>query len=81
MKLEVTTHMIFPVKGTQVLLCNPLCAVAYTLASWRFFEERIRDEEYHLVQFFGEKYINYIQTVPTRLPFIYGLERFLKEED
>ncbi|KAG6930751.1 isoprenylcysteine carboxyl methyltransferase, partial [Chelydra serpentina] len=25
----------------QVLLCNPVCVVGYTLASWRFFRERI----------------------------------------
>ena len=28
--------------GTQILLGNPFCIVAYTLASWRFFNQRIR---------------------------------------
>ncbi|CAI9551219.1 unnamed protein product [Staurois parvus] len=31
--------------GTQVLLCNPVCLVGYTLASWRFFRERVEEEE------------------------------------
>ncbi|KAG8434240.1 hypothetical protein GDO86_012567 [Hymenochirus boettgeri] len=37
--------------GTQVLLCNPLCLVGYTLASWRFFRERIEEEELSLIHF------------------------------
>jgi len=65
--------------GTQILLCNPLCTIAYTMASWSFFNERIRDEEYHLIQFFGEDYKNYILNVPTLLPFIYGLQQEVKE--
>ena len=28
--------------GTQLLLCNPLCVVAYAAASWHFFSGRIR---------------------------------------
>ena len=38
--------------GTQVLLCNPLCAVAYTLAAWRFFADRIPYEEHLLASFY-----------------------------
>jgi len=35
-----------------VLLCNPLCAVAYTLAAWRFFADRIPYEEHLLASFY-----------------------------
>uniref|UniRef100_H3BA89 Protein-S-isoprenylcysteine O-methyltransferase n=1 Tax=Latimeria chalumnae TaxID=7897 RepID=H3BA89_LATCH len=60
--------------GTQVLLCNPVCMVGYTLASWRFFRERIEEEELTLVQFFGEDYLEYKKVVPTGLPFIQGIK-------
>ncbi|XP_072888187.1 protein-S-isoprenylcysteine O-methyltransferase isoform X1 [Hemitrygon akajei] len=58
--------------GTQVILCNPICIVGYTLASWRFFRERIEEEEMTLIQFFGEDYELYKKQIPTRLPFIKG---------
>ena len=58
--------------GTQLLLCNPLCTLAYGAASWRFFKERIEEEEMTLVQFFGKKYEEYQQRVGTGLPFISG---------
>ncbi|XP_061423983.1 protein-S-isoprenylcysteine O-methyltransferase isoform X1 [Lethenteron reissneri] len=58
--------------GTQIILCNPLCLVGYTVASWRFFRERIEDEELTLLNFFGEQYMDYKTNVPTRLPFIDG---------
>ena len=38
--------------GTQVLLCNPLCAAAYALAAWRFFSARIPHEEHLLASFY-----------------------------
>ena len=60
--------------GTQLLLCNPLCTPAFAYASWHFFDERVRDEECALVRFFGEEYIEYIKEVPTRIPFVHGLE-------
>nr|CAG4648854.1 EOG090X0CFU [Polyphemus pediculus] len=58
--------------GTQFVLCNPLCTVAYTLASWRFFHERVHEEEMTLLHFFGEQYRAYQLRVPTGLPFIRG---------
>ncbi|XP_067826314.1 protein-S-isoprenylcysteine O-methyltransferase [Heptranchias perlo] len=58
--------------GTQVILCNPICIVGYMLASWRFFRERIEEEEITLIQFFGEDYEQYKRRIPTRLPFIKG---------
>ncbi len=27
--------------GSQVLLCNPVCTVGYTIVMWRFFRDRI----------------------------------------
>nr|XP_033778704.1 protein-S-isoprenylcysteine O-methyltransferase isoform X2 [Geotrypetes seraphini] len=58
--------------GTQILLCNPVCVVGYTLASWRFFRERIEEEEFTLILFFGEQYLDYKRKVPSGLPFISG---------
>lgn len=56
----------------QILLLNPFCIVAYTLASWRFFYERIMVEEITLLNFFGEDYYHYQKKVKTGLPFIEG---------
>ncbi|NXA40272.1 ICMT methyltransferase, partial [Eudromia elegans] len=60
--------------GTQVLLCNPVCAVGYTLVSWRFFRERVEEEEITLIHFFGEEYLEYKKRVPSGLPFIRGVK-------
>ncbi|KAM4651704.1 protein-S-isoprenylcysteine O-methyltransferase isoform 1-T2 [Discoglossus pictus] len=60
--------------GTQVLLCNPICLVGYTLASWRFFRERVEEEEISLIHFFGEQYLEYKKKIPTGLPFIKGVK-------
>lgn len=59
---------------SQVLLCNPICMVGYTLASWRFFRERIEEEEITLIHFFGEEYLEYKRKVPSGLPFIKGVK-------
>ena len=40
--------------------------------SWRFFKDRIFEEEIYLLDFFGEDYVNYQNRVGTGLPFIYG---------
>lgn len=58
--------------GTQIVLCNPLCIIAYTFASWRFFHERVYEEEITLLHFFGNQYVLYKKKVPTGLPFIRG---------
>ncbi|KAK8747784.1 hypothetical protein OTU49_016602 [Cherax quadricarinatus] len=60
--------------GTQLILVNPLCSIAYTLASWSFFNERINFEEITLINFFGEKYLDYQKRVGTGLPFIKGYQ-------
>lgn len=43
----------------QVLLCNPVCVIAYTAATWFFFYDRIPTEEELLVDFFGDAYRQY----------------------
>ena len=57
-----------------MILCNPVCFVAYVLASWQFFKDRIWDEELSLTEFFGQDYIDYQNKVPTGLPFIDGFK-------
>ncbi|KAF2898806.1 hypothetical protein ILUMI_07370 [Ignelater luminosus] len=58
--------------GTQVILVNPFCIIAYAVASWFFFKERITIEEIMLLNFFGQQYCDYQQNVGTGLPFIDG---------
>ncbi|KFM64833.1 Protein-S-isoprenylcysteine O-methyltransferase, partial [Stegodyphus mimosarum] len=58
--------------GTQIVLCNPFCTLIYAVASWRFFRQRVVEEEITLLNFFGEDYVNYQRHVPTGLPFIKG---------
>ena len=45
--------------GTQLLLVNPLCLVAYTGATFYFFYDRIPYEESLLVRFFGDQYLQF----------------------
>lgn len=58
--------------GTQLILCNPICAIVYTVVSWLFFADRIEEEEKMLLVFFGKQYLDYKKKVPTGLPFIKG---------
>ncbi|CAH8567886.1 unnamed protein product [Schistosoma intercalatum] len=58
--------------GTQILLINPLCLVAYTIMTFVFFKGRIYAEEKALVDFFGESYRKYQKLVSTGIPFIHG---------
>ncbi|KAH9495083.1 hypothetical protein Btru_018117 [Bulinus truncatus] len=63
--------------GTQIMLCNPICLIGYTIVSWRFFNERIAEEEIYLLNFFGEDYLDYQKRVPTGIPFIRGYRQYL----
>lgn len=56
--------------GTQLVLCNPICTVMYTLASWYFFSSRIPYEEQLLVDFYRETYLLYMQRTIIGIPFI-----------
>jgi len=58
--------------GTQIALLNPVCFVGYSIASWKFFSDRIYQEEKGLIRFFGSDYIAYQLAVGTGLPFIKG---------
>lgn len=56
--------------GTQLVLGNPICSVAYAAVMWKFFSHRITHEEKHLVSFFEQDYHQYRKTTPVRIPFI-----------
>ncbi|KAK1242177.1 hypothetical protein MKX07_000163 [Trichoderma sp. CBMAI-0711] len=56
--------------GTQLVLGNAVCFVAYTAVLYTFFKGRIEIEEHKLVEFFGEDYVNYRKRVGTLIPFI-----------
>ena len=56
-----------------VVLCNPVCFVLYTIATYKFFEDRIPDEESLLFHFFGDEYAEYKKAVPrSGIPFVDG---------
>jgi len=56
--------------GTQVVLGDGLCLVAYAIVLWRFFNGRIEREEELLVKFFGEEYARYRRRTWVGIPFI-----------
>eukprot|EP01120_Amphizonella_sp_Union-15-10_P006486 TRINITY_DN2096_c0_g1_i1.p1 TRINITY_DN2096_c0_g1~~TRINITY_DN2096_c0_g1_i1.p1 ORF type:complete len:126 (-),score=16.98 TRINITY_DN2096_c0_g1_i1:5-382(-) len=56
--------------STQLLLTNPLCICLFAFASWRFFSERIPEEEKNLIKFFGKAYEDYRERVHVWIPFI-----------
>lgn len=58
--------------GTQIVLCNPICFVGYTVASWNFFQDRILYEEALLIRFFGAQYVEFQAKVPIGIPFLRG---------
>ncbi|KAL3097783.1 hypothetical protein niasHS_000518 [Heterodera schachtii] len=60
--------------GTQLILCNFICAQAYAYFAYRFFEGRIWEEERFLIEFFGQKYIAYQMRVPSGIPYIKGYQ-------
>jgi len=56
--------------GTQLVLGNTICFVAYTAVLWKFFAHRIMHEEKHLINFFGTAYERYRTSTPVLIPFI-----------
>ncbi|EUC48002.1 hypothetical protein COCMIDRAFT_34565 [Bipolaris oryzae ATCC 44560] len=55
--------------GTQIMLGNTFCFLAYTAVLWSFFKRRIFHEEKHLLEFFGSDYREYkARTRASRLP-------------
>ena len=61
--------------GTQLLLANPICVVAYSAASWYFFYDRIPHEEALLIEFFGDSYRQFRRQTYLGIP---GLEFAIK---
>ena len=45
--------------GSQLILVNPICLLAYAYVSFSFFNERIYCEEFMLLKFFGNEYREY----------------------
>ena len=58
--------------GTQVTLGNPLCTLAYALAAWSFFADRIPVEEAALLDMFGVRYARYARRTMIGIPFIHS---------
>ncbi|KAJ5914611.1 hypothetical protein N7504_003494 [Penicillium tannophilum] len=56
--------------GTQLVLGNVVCFIAYSLVLWKFFSTRIKREETFLIQFFGAEYVHYRQSTPVGIPLI-----------
>ena len=48
--------------GSQLILVNPFCLLAYAYVSFSFFSERIYCEEFMLLKFFGKEYREYQAT-------------------
>jgi protein-S-isoprenylcysteine O-methyltransferase len=56
--------------GTQMVLSNPLCCIAYAMTSWTFFRRRIEYEEDSLAKFFPDQYPPYVARTYMGIPFI-----------
>ncbi|CAH1446747.1 unnamed protein product [Lactuca virosa] len=56
--------------GTQIMLCNPVSTVGFSLVVWNFFHRRIPYEEFFLRQFFGVEYDEFAKRVPSGIPFV-----------
>ena len=57
-------------KPPQVLLCNPLCFVAYATAASMFFRRRIPFEEALLKKFYPDEYPEYVSKTFVGIPFL-----------
>lgn len=56
--------------GTQIALKNPFSVLAFAYVLWKFFDDRIRDEERSLCMMFPVSYKKYRDCTPTYIPFI-----------
>ena len=66
--------------GIEIMCCNPICTVAFTYILFKFFKDRILTEEETLIQFFGEKYLEYKKNVPILIPFI-SMDKSIEEKN
>ena len=55
---------------TQLLLCNPVCAIGFAVVGWQFFQRRIEYEERTLCSFFGRQYEEYVRRVWVGIPLL-----------
>ena len=69
--------------GTQLLLCNPISVVIYTLVGWLFFRRRIAFEEETLQRQYPREYSSYMDCSYIGIPFIFSekLTGLIIEED
>lgn len=56
--------------GTQIMCNNPICLIGFTYVLYCFFHNRILHEEYMLITFFGQDYVDYRNEVPILIPCI-----------
>ncbi|KAK9351124.1 Isoprenylcysteine carboxyl methyltransferase family-domain-containing protein [Lipomyces doorenjongii] len=56
--------------GTQLFLMNPVASFGFAIVLWRFFNNRIQYEEKLLIEFFGDKYLEYKKSTGTLIPLI-----------
>jgi protein-S-isoprenylcysteine O-methyltransferase len=56
--------------ATQLILCNPIAAIAFAAWAWYFFASRIPYEEATLTRFYGEKYTDYCRHSYVGIPLI-----------
>lgn len=56
--------------GTQLVIGNALCLIAYAIVLYRFFERRISGEEELLKRFFGQEYVRYREKTWVGIPGI-----------
>lgn len=54
--------------GTQIMCANPICVIGFTIVLFLFFKDRIINEEYYLISFFGQAYVDYRKEVPILIP-------------
>ncbi|KAH3817961.1 hypothetical protein DPMN_119546 [Dreissena polymorpha] len=79
MEMLKNSHSVMPDSWSamlvlEIILCNPVCLIGYTIVSWRFFNESMYEEEIALLNFFGEDYSDYQRRVGTGIPFIKGFD-------
>ncbi|KAK5960942.1 protein-S-isoprenylcysteine carboxyl O-methyltransferase PWA37_001463 [Arxiozyma heterogenica] len=56
--------------GTQLTLLNPITFIGFCIVLHQFFSRRISFEERHLLDFFGQDYVKYKQSVKIWIPFM-----------
>ncbi|KAL2000985.1 hypothetical protein VTN02DRAFT_2363 [Thermoascus thermophilus] len=56
--------------GTQLVLGNVVCLLAYAVVLWVFFSRRIQREEKYLILFFGDEYVEYRRRTWVGIPGI-----------